>query len=153
MNIMKAITALAGMMAAGCMSAGAQNAEKVAQLAEKDPHGLIASLTAASVVFLTLFILFICYKLVGKASNGKFSFKKTASNGKMTDETALAIAMALRMEQSSETEAAIAMALHCYMDGAVHDEESFVITINHTKSEWTSKQLTLRQLPARKPNR
>lgn len=147
---MKVTTALAGMLAACCMTASAQNAEKVALLAEKDPHGWIISLTAASVVFLTLFILFICYKLVGKASNSKMTFKKSNSNSKMTDETALAIAMALRMEQNSETEAAIAMALHCYMDGAVHDEESFVITINHAKSEWTSKQFTLRQLPVRK---
>lgn len=141
------------MLAAGCLTASAQNAEKVAQLTEKDPHGWIISLTAASVVFLTLLILFICYKLVGKASNSNLALKKSNPKAKMTDETALAIAMALRMEQNSEIEAAIAMALHCHLDGAIHDEESFVITINHTKSEWTSKQFTLRQLPARKPNR
>lgn len=76
------------------------------------------------------------------------AMKKSKEN--MTPETALAIAMALNRADSSGLQAAIAMALEQYLDGTVHDNESFVITIGRGRSDWSSKLLTLRQLPARK---
>lgn len=128
--------------------ASAQNAEKVEALAERDPHGIIMSITAAGVVFASLLILYLIYRYVGKGFSGEFRLKKSkAAEGGMTPEAALAVAMALDMENSGETQAAIALALHQYMDGTVHDNESFIITIRHTPSAWNSRQFTLRQLP------
>lgn len=124
----------------------AQNAEKVNALAERDPHGFIMSLTAACVVFTALIILYIIYKYIGKGFSGEL-FKKKPAKEEMTPEVALAIAMALDKENAGEVQAAIALALHQYMDGAVHDNESFIVTIRNTPSAWNSKQLTLRQLP------
>ena len=67
-------------------------------------------------------------------TNGQKCLKK----GK-EDEVALAIAMALN-ENNDEVNAAIAMALHKHLDGFVHDEESFVLTIKSKESEWASKR-------------
>lgn len=131
----------------------AQNLEKSAALAEKDPTGLIMSITAASVVFTVLLILFICYKWVGIACNSSLRMpRRHAASGnspeKMSEETAIAIAMALDRETGNEVKAAISMALHQYLNECVHDNESFVITIRKSSSAWNTK--VMRELPVRK---
>lgn len=126
-------------------------------MAEKDPHGWIMSLTSVSVVFLSLIILFICYKYIGVLMSGDFKLpkcrclkkKKTGAKEGMTPEIAAAIAMALEAEQGKEAEAAIAMALHCYLNDTVHDNESYVLTMKPTFSNWADRQSTVRQLPTR----
>lgn len=127
-------------------------AEKAAMMAEKDPYGLIMTITAAGVVFIALIILYIVYKYIGKWFSGQFSFKKKQEKMKndMTPETALAIAMALEQECGGEVQAAISLAIHQYLDDAVHDQESFVLTIKPTFSAWASRYATVRQLPERK---
>lgn len=147
-RIIKRLGSVAVLSALMPAIASAQNAEKVNALAERDPHGFIMSITAAGVVFVVLFILYIIYKYIGKGFSGESGRKKQESpKGEMTPEVALAIAMALDKENDGEVQAAIALALHQYMDDTVHDNESFVITIRHTPSAWNSKQFTLRQLP------
>ena len=49
-------------------------AQKSAEMAEKDPHGLIITLVSVSVVFIALIILYFAYTLIGKAVNGKITF-------------------------------------------------------------------------------
>lgn len=66
----------------------------------------------------------------------------------MDDATALAIALALEMEQGGDDIAAIAMALHLHLTQSVHDAESFVVTFQQgNSSAWRNKQLNFRQLP------
>ena len=48
---------------------------------------------------------------------------------------------------NGEVYAAISLALHLYMEDAVHDNESFVLTINRKQSSWNSKGQNFRQLP------
>lgn len=132
-------------------------ASKSRQMMETDPTGIVLSITAISVVFVALAMLYIIYKLIGKAGNRKFPVKVKKEdkemNKEMTPETALAIALSLDMEMSGETYAAIAMALHRHLEGTVHDEESFVLTIRPTFSTWASRHSTLRQLPQKQTNK
>lgn len=149
MTISACILALSGLQASAQNSAAV--AEKSQMMAEKDPYGLIMTVTAAGVVFIALIILYIVYKYIGKFLSGQLSFKREKKmKNEMTPETALAIAMALDRECSGETQAAIGLALHQYLNDTVHDQESFVLTIKPTFSAWASRYATLRQLPERK---
>lgn len=123
--------------------------EKSADMAVKDPHGIIITLVSVAVVFAALIILYYAYTLVGKVVNGDFSFKKIlkwlsrkpgyimpwcrfdSPSGKKSpsEEEAAAIAMALDQELNGETYAAIGLALHQYLNDMVHDMESYIITI------------------------
>ena len=101
-----------------------------------------------SVVFLALIILTLIFKFTGKKSlkicktnNEKINFSVDENTSKI----------------SAETYAAISFALHMYMkDNEIHDDESFVITQNRTKknySPWNSKIYMLRQTPELKRNK
>ena len=122
-----------------------------------DPHGWVLTLTSVSVVFCALAILWIIFTYIGKLSAGKGGKGRTETasgkakarrNGAPDAETAAAIALALDRECGGETYAAIAAALHLYLEGTVHDEESFVITIKRSEgSGWNAKGQTFRRLP------
>ncbi len=114
-------------------------AAKSADMAAKDPHGVIITIVSVSMVFIALIILYFAYTFIGNLSSGKWSLKKVLPEKKpvvtarseegMSDEVAAAIAMALDKEFGSETYAAIGMALHQYFNDTVHDFESYIITI------------------------
>lgn len=130
---------------------GSQNVETGSQRMEKeDEHGFVLTLVSVTVVFTALIILWWLFSLLGKVSCGEGKKSKRANAGKpgkMTDETAAAIAMALDQEMNGEVYAAIAAALHLYAEESVHDKESFVITIQRKQSSWNSKEQNFRQLP------
>ena len=111
---------------------------KSAEMAVKDPHGIIITAVSVSVVFAALVILYFAYSFVGKAVNHRTDWKKllkpaarktSAGNNAPTEEVAAAIAMALDQEMNGEVYAAIGMALHQYLNDTVHDNESYIITI------------------------
>lgn len=110
---------------------------KSAEMAARDPHGLIITLVSVAVVFSALVILYFAYTFIGKAINGKIDFrrcfrscrKSSASDKCPSDEEAAAIALALDQELNGEAYAAIAMAMHQYLNDTVHDTESYIITI------------------------
>jgi len=131
---------------------------KAQALAETDPHGVTLSITAVSVVFSALFILFCIYTLSGAFFSGKIKIdlkrkpkaKKAnaVANGEVSPEVAAAIAMALDKEYGSEVYAAIGLALHEYLSNAIHDQESFILTIKPTENTgWTNKSLNFRKRP------
>lgn len=109
---------------------------KSADMADKDPHGVIITLVSVSVVFIALIVLFFAYTFIGKMSSGEIKLKmpkrerapKPAEGGP-TQEEAAAIALALDQEMNGEAYAAIGMALHQYLNDTVHDMESYIITI------------------------
>ena len=126
------------------------------RMEKEDEHGFVLTLVSVSVVFTALIILWWLFSLLGKVSGGegkksctckKESRAKAGKSGKMTPETAAAIAMALDQEMNGEVYAAIAAALHLYAEESVHDKESFVITIQRKQSSWNSKEQNFRQLP------
>lgn len=110
--------------------------QKSAEMADKDPHGVIITLVSVSVVFAALIILYFAYTFIGYLSSGKLKLRKnkkqrlpSAKSGVPTSEEAAAIAMALDRELNGETYAAIGLALHQYLQDTVHDNESYIITI------------------------
>ena len=106
-------------------------------------------------VFCALIILWWLFSLLGKVSGEKkekceckkADKAKVKTSGKITPEIAAAIGLALDQEINGEVYAAISLALHLYMEDAVHDNESFVLTINRKQSSWNSKGQNFRQLP------
>jgi Na+-transporting methylmalonyl-CoA/oxaloacetate decarboxylase gamma subunit len=110
---------------------------KSAEMAARDPHGLIITLVSVAVVFSALVILYFAYTFIGKAINGKIDFRRCFRSGRKasaydkcpSDEEAAAIALALDQELNGEAYAAIAMAMHQYLNDTVHDTESYIITI------------------------
>ena len=56
---------------------------KSADMAVKDPHGLIITLVSVAVVFTALIALYLAYSMIGKAVNGRFSLKKTRRTSSM----------------------------------------------------------------------
>jgi Na+-transporting methylmalonyl-CoA/oxaloacetate decarboxylase gamma subunit len=120
--------------------------EKMEKFAEQDSTGIGMAISAMTVVFSGLFILFICFKLIGKASVSLSKRKAMKSKG-ITD---LKEAKEKQLgEAPGEVFAAIAMALH-EMQSDVHDVEETVLTITRVKrsySPWNSKIYTLRETP------
>ena len=109
---------------------------KSAEMADRDPHGLIITIVSVAVVFTALIVLYFAYTFIGKAVNSTFSWKsifhcrkKSPAKGSPSHEEAAAIAMALDQELNGETYAAIGLALHQYLNDTVHDNESYIITI------------------------
>lgn len=113
-------------------------AQKAAHIMEVDPHGFTLTIVSVSVVFGSLFLLFVAYSITGRLFTGKsLIFKlidKCRRRAGNDTEQAAAIAVALDLYmgggKDEEEAAAIATALHCYLDSdAVHDVESGIITI------------------------
>lgn len=141
-------------------SPGAVNGDSVTEtgsqkMAHEDKHGFILTIVSVSVVFCALIILWWLFSLLGKVSGEKkekceckkADKAKVKTSGKITPEIAAAIGLALDQEMNGEVYAAISLALHLYMEDAVHDNESFVLTINRKQSSWNSKGQNFRQLP------
>ena len=142
-------------------------ATKAEAMKEKDPHGGILSLVAVSVVFSALAILWFLFwlffdrpaKKAAAAKNQPPKPKKEKKGkkaaaladvpaGTPSDEIAAVIALAMDMEQGGDDYAAIAMAMHLYFSDAVHDTESFVLTMRPKEgSAWNDKKQIFRKLP------
>ena len=113
---------------------------------EHDSAGIGMSISAMSVVFCGLILLFIAFKVVGKVAVNLS--KRNAMKAKGIDKVE-----AKELSQApGEVYAAISMALH-EMQDEVHDVEETVLTITRVKrsySPWSSKIYTLRENPNRK---
>ena len=120
-------------------------AAKPDRMKEIDPYGWILAMTAMSVVFLALIILYFIFKAIGNANIRAGKKRSAAVSGTDVKESQYG-------EVPGEVYAAIATAMHLYQeDDENHDEESFVVTLHHTDrtySPWSSKIYTLRQTPA-----
>lgn len=122
---------------------------KMEKFEDQDSDGIGMSITAMSVVFSGLILLFIAFKVVGKISvnlSKRNAMKvKGITDIKEAEEKQLG-------ETPGEVFAAIAMAMHEMQDD-VHDVEDTVLTITRVKrsySPWSSKIYTLRETPHRK---
>ncbi|MDI9550358.1 MAG: hypothetical protein GX125_01660 [Bacteroidales bacterium] len=115
----------------------------------RDPGGWILTMISVITVFISLVILAFIFGWmgnVGKKTSGIPSARKASAAGAPSPEVVAVIAMAIRQELGGEVNAAIALALHDYLEGRVHDSESFVITIKPSgQSGWNNKSLTFRK--------
>ena len=122
---------------------------KMEKFEEHDSDGIGMSISAMSVVFCGLILLFIAFKVVGKASVSLS--KRNAMKAKGITDKQEAKEKKLG-EAPGEIFAAIAMAMH-EMQSDVHDVEDTVLTITRVKrsySPWSSKIYTLRETPLKK---
>jgi Na+-transporting methylmalonyl-CoA/oxaloacetate decarboxylase gamma subunit len=117
--------------------------EKVENFKENDRIGITMTITAMSVVFIALIILYMVFKYVGNMAVG-LSRKRAMKASGLSKEQAKEIA-----SESGEIYAAIAMAIYEATE-SVHDDENTVLTIKNVArnySPWSSKIYTLRELP------
>ncbi|PNE25706.1 phage tail protein [Tannerella sp. oral taxon 808] len=115
--------------------------EKIENFRENDPWGIGMTLTAMSVVFSGLLILFILFKQVGRIAINAGRRRAARTSG--------AEAAARSGQESGEIFAAIAMALYEVSEDA-HDMESTVLTMRKVArrySPWNSKIYGMRNLP------
>lgn len=122
---------------------------KMDKFEQHDPVGIGMAISAMSVVFLGLILLYICFKLIGKAAI-KLRKRNAMIAHNITDKQE---AKEKKLgEAPGEVIAAISMALH-EAQGADHDVEETVLTISRVKrsySPWSSKIYTLRETPHKK---
>lgn len=137
------------------MKNGNANAESGSQKMERtDPHGFVLAIVSVSVVFSALAVLWFLFWVLferpakKKSQPKKEKKSKKAKTGGADTEIAAAIAMAMDMESNGDVYAAIATAVHLYLNDAVHDYESLVITIKSAaSSDWSGKTQTFRRMP------
>ena len=122
---------------------------KMEKFEEHDSVGIGMSISAMSVVFFGLILLYVSFKVVGRVSvnlSKRNAMKaKGITDKQETKEKKLG-------EAPGEIFAAIAMAMH-EMQSDVHDVEDTVLTITRVKrsySPWSSKIYTLRETPLKK---
>ena len=116
----------------------ASSGEKFVQI---DPAGMGLTLVAMFVVFSSLAILYIFYKMIGRL------FTRTKKAKPKKGEAITAVAPVEQL--SGEVNAAIAMTLYLYQT-EMHDFENTVLTIkkvSRSYSPWSSKIYTLRKTP------
>ena len=113
-----------------------------------DPYGAVMSITAMSVVFLSLILLYVVFKNTGKYNIYKRKKRALLASG---DDSRATVC---HEETPAEVFAAIATALHEYFeDDEHHDIESTILTIDKVTrnySPWSSKIHTLREIPNKK---
>jgi len=121
---------------------------KMEKFQQHDKAGIGMSITAMSVVFFGLILLYISFRLIGKFAVSLR--RKNAMEAK--DVTCKKEAKEMKLgEAPGEVIAAISMAMH-EMQSDVHDVEDTVLTITRVKrsySPWSSKIYTLREIPRR----
>ena len=94
---------------------------KSQKMGNMDPIGWILAVTAMSVVFLGLIVLYLCFKQVGKNSIRQTKKKEAVAKGIVAGKTKIKAAVDADMP-SAEVIAAIAMACHLYRQEAeIHD--------------------------------
>ncbi|MBP3669664.1 MAG: lamin tail domain-containing protein [Bacteroides sp.] len=118
---------------------------KMEKFKQHDSVGVGMAITAMSVVFSGLLLLYISFRLIGKAS---VSVSRRRAM-KTKEVTSVEEAKEKKLgEAPGEVFAAIAMAMHESQN--MHDEEETVLTITRVKrsySPWSSKIYTLRETP------
>ena len=121
---------------------------KMEKFQSHDSAGIGMSITAMSVVFFGLILLYICFRLIGQAAISLRRRNAMEAKDIKCEEEAKEKKLG---EAPGEVIAAISLAMH-EMQSDVHDVEDTVITITRVKrtySPWSSKIYTLREIPRR----
>lgn len=119
----------------------------IQEFKEKDSHGFIITLTAMGVVFLALALLFVCFMLFGKAFDASAKKKNAPATSSDEDKEEDTVHHA---QPGSNDEAIAALCMALYQHFNAHDEESGILTFDHTHdmpSAWSSKGNLLGHLP------
>ena len=118
--------------------------ENIDKFHNDDPWGIWLTIMSMGVVFLALLMLYILFKLFGKA----FSATGKTAQAQQEPEAQTEKPVAAQPGSNDEAVAAICMALYQHFNA--HDEESGIITFNHDHelhSAWGSKSNLLLRTP------
>lgn len=139
---------------AGITPMQANETEEMMPAAEKfrlrDPSGVVMAITAMSVVFSALILLYLIFKFIGKSMVRSSIKKEKKAVADMPAGVKNSVTPDAQM--IGEEIAAIAIALRQY-ENDMHDIESHVLTINRVArvySPWSSKIYGLNNQPIRK---
>ncbi len=123
--------------------------ENIQKFKDEDPSGILLTLMSMGVVFSALLMLYILFKLFGKAFAAKDKKKEEEIVEKAVDNGATSEA---QPEGDDEAIAAICMALYQHFNA--HDEESGVLTFDRSQQHgaWGSKGNLLRHRPTLQKN-
>jgi Na+-transporting methylmalonyl-CoA/oxaloacetate decarboxylase gamma subunit len=124
---------------------------KAEKVAHSDEYGIGITLISMTVVFGSLFLIFIVMKTFTKILNRKSTHSKLHNtlSKSQNEKNAKAekVAAEKKILDNGEEIAAISMALHLHFNDA-HDYESEIITIetpNTQFSPWSQKNLTMKR--------
>ena len=139
---------------AGITPMQANETEEIMPAAEKfrlrDPSGVVMAITAMSVVFSALILLYLIFKFIGKSMVRSSLKKEKQAVADMPANVQNSVKADAQL--IGEEIAAIAIALRQY-ENDMHDIESHVLTINRVAraySPWSSKIYGLNNQPVRK---
>ena len=127
---------------------------KLIRLKERDPHGGIMAVTAMSVVFSALIILYFLFRLVAARNIKMEEAKKQASAAAAAPvEAKQNVNVTVNADPQEYTDeeiaAAIVMAIHLESENEqVHDVESNILTFKQIYSPWGNKALIMKQTPS-----
>ena len=119
---------------------------KMEKFQSHDSAGIGMSITAMSVVFFGLILLYVMFRLIGQAA---ISLRRRNAMEAKDIKCEVEAKEKKLGEAPGEVIAAISLAMH-EMQNDVHDVEDTVLTITRVKrtySPWSSKIYTLRELP------
>ena len=117
-----------------------------------DPYGVTMAVTAMTVVFLALILLYLIFRTIGRFNVNLARKKEAAASAGSSTSVPVKEVKPLSGDMTGEELAAVGMALYQY-ENDLHDIESAVLTINNVTraySPWNSKIYGLRQTPERK---
>ncbi len=131
---------------------------KMDKFEQHDPVGVGMAISAMSVVFVGLLLLYICFRIVGKTSIRCSERRaqqakaqqdaQAAGSGAGKQGSAGQQAAGQSGEIPGEVLAAITMALH-EAQGVDHDVEDTVLTIGRVHSPWNARINGMREMPQR----
>ena len=122
---------------------------KMDKFEQHDSAGLGMTITAMTVVFIGLILLYISFRIIGKVAVKLRKHNAMKAQNVTDKQEAKERGLG---EAPGEVIAAISMALH-EAQGADHDVEETILTISRVKrsySPWSSKIYTLRETPHKK---
>lgn len=129
--------------------------------AQQDPYGWMMAVIAMSVVFCALVILFLCFKYgysgiaslflnLKKGIHHKKQYETiTATRAENQSKMTVKDAKTGAAVDNDELAAAIGMALFMHEDG-MHDQESGVLTLVQTQTNWTGAGNNQKKSPLRR---
>ncbi len=127
---------------------GVDEVPKGVVIKEIDPFGAVMSITSMSAVFVSLILLYLIFKQIGKYN--------IRNSQKRSDQVSVLKGRKEKVsveDTSAEVYAAIATAMHLYQtDSEAHDIENTILTIakvTRNYSPWSSKIYTLRERPVK----
>ena len=124
--------------------------ENIAKFKTEDGTGIWLTIMSMGVVFCALLLLYILFKLFGKV----FTTKDKKEDDEIVEKAAEDETPAIEAGDNDEAIAAICMALYQHLNA--HDEESGILTFDHSHemhSAWGSKGNLLLRMPEHHDNK